>query len=110
VIVTSAQFQGLAREADKLVVEADAHQFVEDLLAATDKRPGRNRDLSVKALFVALQVMATQGEYFLRELPHVVNAFSPAMKKPGCSAQRRVRHHGSSGVPLDGSYRRTAPS
>jgi hypothetical protein len=81
VIVTSKELYELAREAEALIDEANTHQFIEDLLDGANKRPGRPRGLSVKALFVALQMMASQGGFFLNDVPKVINAFSPALKK-----------------------------
>jgi hypothetical protein len=81
VIVTSNEPYELAREAEALIDEADTHKFIEDLLDGANKKPGRPRGLPVKALFIALQMMASQGGFFLNDVPKVINAFSPALKK-----------------------------
>ena len=80
-IVTSQELRALEREAETLVDEAKAYVRVEELLALRDRRKGRPRDLSVKALFVALQLLSFSGTYFLRDVPKVLNGISPEARR-----------------------------
>jgi hypothetical protein len=80
-IVTSQELRALEREAEALIEEASAYVRIEELLTLEDLRRGRPRDLSVKALFVALQLLSFSGTYFLKEVPKALNGLSPDARR-----------------------------
>jgi hypothetical protein len=80
-IVTAAELRDLEVEALRLVEGAGAYQRVEALLRQSAQRPGRPRVLPVKALFVALQLLVFSGNYYLTNVPRVVNGLSRATKR-----------------------------
>jgi hypothetical protein len=90
VIVTSQELRHLENEAARLVEEAKAYEHVEALLASSEKREGRPRVLTVKALFVALHLLSFSGSYFLIDVPKVINELSPAMKKRVGMSGRKI--------------------
>ena len=72
-------------EAERLVDEAviegqPCAQWLEERLASSRARRGRPRGLSVRTLFVALQLGAFAGKYFLLELPDLLRPLSPATR------------------------------
>lgn len=73
---TGQELRELEKEAERLVDESGISSKVETLLAEMHRRGGRPRELSVKALFVALQLMAFSGRYYLNDVAKVLNGFS----------------------------------
>ena len=56
-------------------------QWLEERLDAARMRPGRRRKLSVRAPLVALQLMAFDGEHYLRDVPDIFACLSPRSRK-----------------------------
>jgi hypothetical protein len=81
VILTNQELRSLEREAERLVHEAGAFRFIEELFESTQKREGRPRGLPVKALFVGMQILSFAGDYFLRDVPRVLNGLSADLRK-----------------------------
>ncbi len=69
------------RLVDQAVIEGQpCAQWLEERLASSQARRGRPRGLSVRTLFVALQLGAFAGKYFLLELPDLLRPLSPATR------------------------------
>jgi hypothetical protein len=81
VILTNQELRSVEREAERLVHEAGAFRFIEELLESTQKREGRPRGLPVKALFVGMQILSFVGDNFLRDVPKVLNGLSADLRK-----------------------------
>lgn len=73
---TRQELRLLEKEAERLVDEAGISSHVEALLTKMHRRGGRPRELPVKALFVALQLMAFSGRYYLNDVAKVLNGLS----------------------------------
>lgn len=73
---TGQELRLLEKEAERLVDEAGISSHVEALLVKMHRRGGRPRELPVKALFVALQLMAFSGRYYLNDVAKVFNGLS----------------------------------
>jgi len=80
-IVTNQEIRLLEREAERLVLEAGAYKTVELCIEQNYAREGRPRGLSAKALFVGCQLLSFAGDYFLRDVPKVLNGLSADLKK-----------------------------
>ena len=66
---TGPELSRLVKEAEALVDESGAAVFVEQLLAAAAEKSGRPRELPVRTLFVAQQMLAFEGDHFLASVP-----------------------------------------
>ena len=80
-IATSQELRAMELDAEKFVNEAGVYARVEGLLVGSNLRKGRPRHLTVKALFVALQLLSFSGSYFLKDVPRALNGLSPDLKK-----------------------------
>lgn len=74
------------REAEQLVDSATTdgvptYEFIERRLSEAKVRGGRRRHVPVRTLFVALQLAAFAGQYFLSELPDLLAPLSPATRR-----------------------------
>ena len=95
----SKHFDGVVAMVDSARIDGTpAHKWLEDTLAGLDARPGRPRQLSVRALLVALQLMALDGEFFLKDVPVLLDALSARNRRrlglwTGCRiTERQVLH------------------
>lgn len=80
-IVTTNQLRALEREALRIISESSAPDVLEGLIEETKKKSGRPRELTVRALFVGVQLLSMSGHYFLCEVPTVLNGLSSDIKK-----------------------------
>ena len=71
----------LLMEAEALVDESGAAVVVEQLLAETAEKSGRPRELPVRTLFVAQQLLAFEGDHFLVSVPKLLNHLDAATKR-----------------------------
>ena len=56
-------------EAERLLDENDTVSFIEQCIGDASIKSGRPRELSVRALMVALQVQVFEGRFLLRTVP-----------------------------------------
>ncbi|NNN01872.1 MAG: hypothetical protein HKL86_08585 [Acidimicrobiaceae bacterium] len=75
------EFSRLVKEAEALVDESGAAIVVEQLLSATAEKSGRPRELPVRTLFVAQQLLAFEGDHFLVSVPKLLNHLDAATKR-----------------------------
>jgi len=54
-----------------------AHEWVEALLLEQSGGPGRRRELTTRTLFVAFQLMVMDGEFYLKDVPALLDSLSP---------------------------------
>lgn len=54
-----------------------AHEWVEALLLEQSGGPGRRRELTTRTLFIAFQLMVMDGEFFLKDVPVLLDSLSP---------------------------------
>lgn len=80
-IVSAAEFRALERDALALVDEAQAYVHLDAVIARATRRPGRPRLLTCRALLVAIQIAALEGEFFINQLPKILNGLSPATQR-----------------------------
>ena len=71
----------LLKEAEALVDESGAAVLVEQLLQAAAEKSGRPRELPVRTLFVAQQLLAFEGDHFLVSVPKLLNNLDAVTKR-----------------------------
>lgn len=54
-----------------------AHEWVEALLLEQSSGPGRHRALTTRTLFIAIQLMVMDGEFYLKDVPKLLDSLSP---------------------------------
>lgn len=54
-----------------------AHEWVEAQLLEQSSGPGRRRELTTRTLFVAFQLMVMDGEFYLKDVPVLLDSLSP---------------------------------
>jgi hypothetical protein len=81
VIHSQREFKQLIVEAERLLDENDTIAFIEGCISTASVRSGRPRELSVRALMVALQVQVFEGRFLLTTVPRLLNSLDPATRK-----------------------------
>jgi len=79
--MTAAQLVALEDEILGLVDEAQAYAHIDAVVARTERRQGRPRVLSSRALLLGIQSAAVNGRYFIQEIPGILNGLSPRTKR-----------------------------
>ena len=81
VILSQRELKELIIEAERLLDENDTIAFIEGCISAASVRSGRPRELSVRALMVALQVQVFEGRFLLTTVPRLLNSLDPATRR-----------------------------
>ena len=79
--LSTAELSRLIKEAEALLDDSGAATEVEHLISAMAIKSGRPRELSVRTLFVALQVLAFEGDHYLINVPKLLNRLDPITKR-----------------------------
>ena len=80
-IFTAAELAKREEEVLAMIDETRAYEHIDDVIARATKRDGRPRVLSTRALLFAVQMASTNGDYFINQLPDLLNNLSAATQR-----------------------------
>lgn len=80
-IHSQRELKELIVEAERLLDENGTIAFIEGCISAASVRNGRPRELSVRALMVALQVQVFEGRFLLTTVPKLLNSLDPTTRR-----------------------------
>jgi len=80
-IHSQMELKGLVTEAERLLDENGTIAFIEGCISSAAVKSGRPRELSVRALMVALQVQVFEGRFLLTTVPRLLNSLDPATRR-----------------------------
>ncbi len=75
------EMKELITEAERLLDENSTITYIEECISAAAVRSGRPRELSVRALMVALLVQVFEGRFLLTSVPKFLNNLDPATRR-----------------------------
>jgi hypothetical protein len=69
------------RRCERVIDDSGIVAFLEDRIISFNKRPGRPRELSVRALMVALLLLSESGRLHLTRVPDLLNSLDAASRR-----------------------------
>ncbi len=80
-ILNSAELAVVETEILALVDAAKAYEHIDRMLQLASKRKGRPRVLTARALLVGIHLASISGDYFIQEIPAILNGLSASTKR-----------------------------